>query len=177
MSFLAPIVPDCIRQPLNLAAAYAGFEENVTKDSLRTEWAETIMSVARVFTAYGFFFISKKALGDVTLAAMNNNRLITAGLFVGECLVSVPATLIHVGGVAIRNNLPELFKAWTEKNVSNHAVGLGCFVLGVILLTSYVRSFDEIELGKGRQAKTYDFGIGDICATFYACAAASKIIK
>ncbi len=176
MNFLAPAVPDCIRHPLNLAAHYTNYD-SVNDIRLRYEWRESIMSVVRVATAYGFFRLSEKALGAATFAAMKDNRLITACLFVGECLVSVPAMLIHVGGVAIRNNLPELFKAWTEKNVSNHAVGLGCFVLGVILLTSYARSFGqyEKEIPNTKITQTIDFGIGDKIATAYARNAASKI--
>ena len=180
MSFLAPVVPDCIRHPLNLAAAYTGFDETANKASVREEWKESIMSIVRIATAYGFFRLSEKVLGAATFAAMKDNRLITAGLFVGECLISVPAMLIHAGGVAIRNNLPELFKAWTEKNVSNHAVGLLCFAAGVVLLTSYVRSWNqfkhEVRNSKPKETLTYDFGVGDILATDCARQAAGKIV-
>ncbi len=164
MSFLAPIVPDCIRQPLNLAAAYTHLDPKATEetvDAVREDLKETIMSVVRVFTAYVFFRLSEKALGAATFAAMKDNRLMTAGLFVGECLISVPAMLIHVGGIAIRNNLPELFKAWTERNVSNHAVGLLCLAAGVVLLTSYVRSWNQTEETSLHKIQTFDYGIAD----------------
>lgn len=169
MSFL---IPDVIRNPLRLAGARAGLHKydslssNEEKNSqYRYDMKETLMSVVRLMGAYGFHLLSKKALGEVTFAAVKDNKLITAGLFVGETLLSAPTMLIHVGGVAIRNNLPELFKAWTEKNVSSHAVGLGCLAIGIILLTSAVRDLQQEKLYRTIKNEnctfTYDQGYVD----------------
>ncbi|MBS0615834.1 MAG: hypothetical protein JSR58_04705 [Verrucomicrobia bacterium] len=140
MAFVTGILPDFSRSYIRLAGFFSDlYKYKRGGPSGKYDMREAAMSIARIAGAYGFFKLSEKALGAVTFAAMKDNKLMTAGLVFVEGLISVPTLLIHVGGVAIRNNLPELFKAWTEKSVSSHAIGLACLAAGVILLTSRAR--------------------------------------
>ncbi len=168
--YVTPFVPDFLKHIPNLIRADRNNESIHHK---RFCLEEVMMNVVRIASACGFFYLTEKVLGANTLEAVTNNGAMAAGLFIGEYLLSPPAFLIHLGGVAIRNNLPDLFKAWTERSTtSDIGIALGCLAIGVFLLTTDMRNFCKSTENRIH----YDGGVIDFVAQNYAEDWAKRIL-
>lgn len=161
------VVPDVLKAPYNLAKSF------VRKGVDRQEAVYgTITSVCRAGVAYGIYRLSARVLGEASFAAVKNNKLWATGLLAVGAILSPAATLITAGGVAIRNNLPELFKAWTAKSVNaNTAWAVGGLALGALLLSSSLRKKFQVN---DENHGPYDFGITEAFAHAAAKAAVEE---